>query len=33
MRGHSKTQFLSIFTQYSIAILKLRIKLWIGWMK
>ncbi len=31
--GHSKTQFLSIFTQYSIAILKLRIKLWAGRMR
>jgi dolichol-phosphate mannosyltransferase len=31
--GHSKTQFLRIFTQYSIAILKLRIKLWMGRMR
>jgi len=30
MHGHSKTQFLSIFTQYTTAILKLRIKLWMG---
>ena len=32
-RGHSKTQFLNIFTQYSIAILKLRLKLWLGRMR
>jgi dolichol-phosphate mannosyltransferase len=29
MHGHSKTQFLSIFTQYTIAILKLRFRLWM----
>lgn len=28
--GHSKTQFLHIFTQYTSAILKLRLKLWMG---
>lgn len=32
-RGHSKTQFLSVFTQYSLAILKLRLKLWLGRMR
>ncbi len=30
MHGHSKTQFLHTFSQYTIAILKLRLKLWIG---
>jgi len=33
MHGHSKTQFLSIFTQYTTAILKLRIKLWMGQLR
>ena len=33
MHGHSKTQFLSIFTQYTAAILKLRLKLWLGRMR
>ncbi len=28
MHGHSKTQFLSIFTQYTVAILRLRFRLW-----
>jgi dolichol-phosphate mannosyltransferase len=32
MHGHSKTQFLGIFSQYTGAILKLRVKLWLGWM-
>ncbi len=32
-RGHSKTQFLNIFTQYTAAILKLRVKLWMGRMR
>jgi dolichol-phosphate mannosyltransferase len=31
--GHSKTQFLSIFTQYSQALLSLRLKLWTGRMR
>ena len=29
MHGHSKTQFLRIFTQYTIAIIKLRVRLWM----
>ncbi len=29
MHGHSKTQFLSIFTQYTVAILRLRFRLWM----
>jgi dolichol-phosphate mannosyltransferase len=33
MRGHSKTQFLSIFTLYTSAILKLWLKLWTGRMR
>lgn len=33
MHGHSKTQFLSIFTQYTAAIFRLRLKLWIGRMR
>ena len=33
MHGHSKTQFLGIFTQYTTAILKLWIKLWLGRMR
>jgi dolichol-phosphate mannosyltransferase len=31
--GHSKTQFLSIFTKYTVALLTLRIKLWTGRMR
>lgn len=31
--GHSKTQFLSTFTKYSLALLTLRIKLWTGKMR
>jgi dolichol-phosphate mannosyltransferase len=31
--GHSKTQFLSTFSQYSLALLALRFKLWIGRMR
>jgi dolichol-phosphate mannosyltransferase len=33
MHGHSKTQFLSIFTQYTTALLTLRLKLWTGRMR
>ena len=33
MHGHSKTQFLSIFAQYSRALLILRLKLWTGRMR
>jgi dolichol-phosphate mannosyltransferase len=33
MHGHSKTQFLSIFTLYTSAILKLWLKLWMGRMR
>jgi dolichol-phosphate mannosyltransferase len=33
MHGHSKTQFLSILTQYSRALLSLRLKLWAGRMR
>jgi dolichol-phosphate mannosyltransferase len=33
MHGHSKTQFLGIFSQYTTAILKLRVKLWMGRMR
>ncbi len=33
MHGHSKTQFLSIFTLYTSAILKLWLKLWTGRMR
>jgi dolichol-phosphate mannosyltransferase len=29
LHGHSKTQFFRIFTQYTMAILKLRFRLWI----
>ncbi len=32
MAGHSKTQFLSIFLQYTKALLHLRMKLWTGRM-
>lgn len=31
--GHSKTQFLSTFIQYSLALLALRVKLWTGRMR
>jgi dolichol-phosphate mannosyltransferase len=31
--GHSKTQFLSIFTKYSLALVGLRLKLWTGRMR
>lgn len=33
MHGHSKTQFVSILTQYSRALISLRIKLWTGRMR
>lgn len=33
MHGHSKTQFLSTFLQYSRALLALRFKLWTGRMR
>jgi dolichol-phosphate mannosyltransferase len=33
MHGHSKTQFLSIFTLYTSAIFKLWLKLWTGRMR
>jgi len=33
MHGHSKTQFLGIFRQYTLAILRLRAKLWLGRMR
>jgi len=33
MHGHSKTQFLSTFVQYSRALLALRLKLWTGRMR
>ena len=33
MHGHSKTQFLSIFKKYSLALIMLRIKLWTGKMR
>lgn len=33
MHGHSKTQFLSIFSQYTRALLTLRLKLWAGRMR
>lgn len=33
MHGHSKTQFLSTFTKYTLALLMLRIKLWTGRMR
>jgi dolichol-phosphate mannosyltransferase len=33
MHGHSKTQFLSIFSLYTSAILKLWLKLWMGRMR
>lgn len=33
MHGHSKTQFLSIFWQYTRALLVLRLKLWTGRMR
>lgn len=31
--GHSKTQFFTIFAQYTSAILRLRLKLWMGRMR
>ena len=33
MHGHSKTQFLSTFKQYTLALLALRVKLWTGRMR
>jgi dolichol-phosphate mannosyltransferase len=33
LHGHSKTQFLSIFWQYTVALLTLRLKLWTGRMR
>jgi dolichol-phosphate mannosyltransferase len=33
LHGHSKTQFMSILTQYTRALLILRLKLWTGRMK
>ncbi len=33
MHGHSKTQFVSILTQYTRALISLRIKLWTGRMR
>jgi dolichol-phosphate mannosyltransferase len=33
LHGHSKTQFLSILTQYTRALLVLRLKLWAGRMR
>ena len=33
MHGHSKTQFLSVFIQYTQALLTLRFKLWTGRMR
>lgn len=33
MHGHSKTQFMSIFTKYTLALLILRLKLWTGRMR
>jgi dolichol-phosphate mannosyltransferase len=33
MHGHSKTQFFSILTKYTLAIIKLRLKLWTGRMR
>lgn len=33
MHGHSKTQFLATFVQYSRALLALRLKLWTGRMR
>ena len=33
LHGHSKTQFLSIFLQYTRALLTLRLKLWTGRMR
>jgi dolichol-phosphate mannosyltransferase len=33
LHGHSKTQFFSIFWQYSLALLALRVKLWTGRMR
>jgi dolichol-phosphate mannosyltransferase len=33
MHGHSKTQFLSTFVKYTLALLTLRLKLWTGRMR
>lgn len=33
LHGHSKTQFISTFNKYSLALLTLRIKLWTGRMR
>ena len=33
MHGHSKTQFFSILSQYTVALLALRFKLWTGRMR
>ncbi|HMQ53808.1 MAG TPA: glycosyltransferase [Anaerolineae bacterium] len=33
LHGHSKTQFISTFKKYSLALLTLRIKLWTGRMR
>lgn len=33
LHGHTKTQFLSIFTRYTLALLGLRLKLWTGRMR
>ena len=33
LHGHSKTQFMSILTQYTRALLALRVKLWTGRMR
>jgi dolichol-phosphate mannosyltransferase len=33
LHGHSKTQFVSILTQYTRALLALRVKLWTGRMR
>ena len=33
MHGHSKTQFFSTFTKYTMALITLRLKLWTGRMR
>jgi dolichol-phosphate mannosyltransferase len=33
LHGHSKTQFLSTFTRYTLALLGLRVRLWTGRMR
>lgn len=33
LHGHSKTQFLTIFSQYTLAILRLRLLVWLGRMR